>query len=299
MAVMLKSGLKTLAVNAVGDYGGSVVRYMIESGTNVVGHVAPGREEALIDGLPRFGSIEEAVAATGAKAAVVYTPAGGVRDSLLEAAHAGLQLVFAAAEFVPVHDVAYATAAAREANMWVVGPNSLGMATPGQAVLGAMPRDFVQPGRLGMIGRSGTLTLNMCRLLTNEGIGQSTIVHMGGDVICGRNPHEWLQRFLDDPDTDAVLYTGEPGGGKEYAMLEAIAAARKPVVALIVGRNSPRGKVMGHAGALVGADRDTAAAKSAALREAGAHVVDSPLDVASKLKEILPTLSRQAVEAFA
>jgi succinyl-CoA synthetase alpha subunit len=298
MAVLLKSGLKTLAVNAVGDYGGSVIRYMIESGTNVVAHVAPGREEPSIDGLPRFNSIEEAVAATGAKAAAVYTPAAGVRDSLLEAAKAGLELVFAAAEFVPVHDVAYAAAAAREAGMWVVGPNSLGIATPGQAVLGAMPKDFVRAGNVGMIGRSGTLTLNMCRLLTAEAIGQSTIVHTGGDVICGRNPHEWLQRFLDDPDTHAVLYSGEPGGSKEYAMLEAIAAAKKPVIALVVGRNSPRGKVMGHAGALVGADRDTAAAKMLALREAGAHVVDSPLDVAPKLKELLPALSNEAVEAL-
>jgi succinyl-CoA synthetase alpha subunit len=297
MAVMLKSGLKTLAVNAVGDYGGSVVRYMIESGTKVVAHVAPGRTEPSIDGLPRFSTIEEAVAATGAKAAAVYTPAAGVRDSLLEAAKAGLELVFAAAEFVPVHDVAYAAAAARDAGMWVVGPNSLGMCTPGQAALGAMPRDFVLPGRVGMIGRSGTLTLNMCRLLTAEGIGQSTVVHMGGDVICGRNPHEWLQRFLDDPDTDAVLYTGEPGGTKEYAMLETIAKAGKPVVALVVGRHSPRGKVMGHAGALIGADRDTAAAKSAALREAGAHVVESPLAVVTLFKDLLPSSSRQEMES--
>lgn len=298
MAVMLHAGLKTLAVNAVGDYGGSVVRYMIESGTNVVAHVAPGREENEIDGLPRFSSIEEAVAATGAKAAAVYTPAPGVRDSLLEAAKAGLELVFAAAEFVPVHDVAYAAAAAREAGMWVVGPNSLGMATPGQAVLGAMPRDFVQAGKVGMVGRSGTLTLNLCRLLTSEGIGQSTIVHVGGDVICGRNPHEWLQCLLDDPQTEAVLYLGEPGGSKEYAMLETVAAARKPVVALVVGRNAPPGKVMGHAGALVGAERDTAAAKCAALREAGAHVVRSPLEVAAKLNELLLARDPKAVETL-
>lgn len=299
MAVMLKSGMRTLAVNAVGDYGGSVVRYMIESGTQIVAHVAPGRDEATIDGLPRFNSIREAVAATGATAAAMYTPPSGVRDSLLEAAQAGLQLVFTAAEFVPVHDVAYAAAAAREAGTWVVGPNSLGMATPGQGVLGAVPDDFVLPGRVGMIARSGTLTLNLCRLLTTEGIGQSTIVHVGGDVICGRNPHEWLQLFLDDPATDAVIFAGEPGGTKEYAMLELIASARKPVVALIVGRTAPRGKVMGHAGALVGADRDTASAKSAALRDAGAHVVHSPLALAPLLRELVPGLAMSAGEVRA
>jgi len=290
MAVLLTAGMKTLAVNAVGDYGGSVVRYMIESGTQVVGHVAPGREETAIDGLPRFSSMRAAVEATGAVAAAIYTPPAGVRDALLEAASCGLKLVFTAAEFVPVHDVAYAMAAARERDMWVVGPNSLGIASPGQALMGAVPRDFVQRGTIGMIGRSGTLTLNLCRLLTSAGFGQSTIVHTGGDVICGRNPHEWLQRFLDDPQTEAVLYAGEPGGSKEYAMLDAIAAARKPIVALVVGRHAPRGKVMGHAGALIGGDRDTAAAKSDALKAAGAQVVQSPLDIVPLLEQVAPAL---------
>lgn len=299
MAVLLKAGMKTLAVNAVGDYGGSVVRYMIESGTNIVAHVAPGRDEATIDGLPRFSSMRAAVEATGAVAAAIYTPPGGVRDALLEAASCGLQLVFTAAEFVPVHDVAYAMAEARERGMWVVGPNSLGIASPGQAIIGAVPRDFIRRGKLGMIGRSGTLTLNLCRLLTTAGFGQSTIVHTGGDVICGRNPHEWLQQFLDDPDTEAILYSGEPGGTKEYAMLDLIASARKPVVALMVGRYAPRGKVMGHAGALIGGDRDTATAKAEALRAAGAHIVRSPLDLAPLLKEIAPSLMAEVEGATA
>ncbi len=298
MAVLLTAGMKTLAVNAVGDYGGSVVRYMIESGTQIVGHVAPGREESTIDGLPRFSSMREAVEATGAVAAAIYTPPAGVRDGLLEAAACGLKLVFTAAEFVPVHDVAYAMAEARERGMWVVGPNSLGIASPEQAIMGAIPRDFVRRGKIGMIGRSGTLTLNLCRLLTSAGLGQSTIVHTGGDVICGRNPHEWLQRFLDDPETEAIIYAGEPGGTKEYAMLELVASARKPIVGLIVGRNAPRGKVMGHAGALIGGDRDTAAAKSDAMKAAGAHMVQSPLAIAPLLKEIAPSLLVQPEEVL-
>lgn len=296
MAVMLRSGLKTLAVNAVGDYGGSAVRYMIESGTNIVAHVAPGRDEVEIDGLPRFSSIRKAVEATGAQAAAVYTPPLGVRDSILEAAQANLELVFTAAEFVPVHDMAYAAAAARDVGMWIVGPNSLGMASPGHATLGAVPIDFIQPGRVGVIGRSGTLTLNICQLLTAQGIGQSTVVHVGGDVICGRNPHEWLEQFLADPETDCVIYAGEPGGAKEYAMLDTISSSDKPVVALMVGRNAPRGKVMGHAGALVGGDKDTSAAKADALRGAGAHIVNSPLDIPTALKDLLPELSRNSKE---
>lgn len=288
MAVMLTSATRVLAINAVGDYGGAVVRAMIDAGTQFVAHVAPGRTEAQIDGLPRFSTVAAAVAETGADAAVNYTPASGLRDSLVECARAGLRLVFAAAEFVPVHDVAYAASVARDTGLWIVGPNSLGMATPGQATMGALPPGIVSAGRIGMIGRSGTLTLNLARLLTSAGLGQSTVVHVGGDVVCGRNPHEWLQRFLDDPDTDAVLYAGEPGGTKEYAMADTIAAATKPIVAIVVGRSAPRGRVMGHAGALVGRDRDTAQAKSAALAEAGAHVVDSALAIVPRLRELVP-----------
>lgn len=288
MAVMLTSATRVLAINAVGDYGGAVLRAMSAAGTRFVAQVAPGRSERDIEGLPRFSTVADAVAATGASAAVNYTPATGLRDSLLECARARLELVFAAAEFAPVHDIAYATSVARETGTWIVGPNSLGIASPGQATMGALPDGIVSPGRIGMIGRSGTLTLNLARLLTAQGLGQSTVVHVGGDVICGRNPHEWLARFLDDPQTDAVVYAGEPGGSKEYAMAETIAAASKPVVAIVVGRSAPRGKVMGHAGALVGRDRDTATAKSAALRQAGAHVVDSALEITARLRELLP-----------
>lgn len=284
---MLEARTRVLAVNAVGDYGAAQVRFMLEAGTRVVAHVAPGRTEREIHGLPRFDTVADAAAATGATAAAVYTPPGGLRDSVVEAARAGLSLVFAAAEFVPVHDVAWAVAAAREAGAWVVGPNSVGLATPGESLLGAIPPGFTRPGRLGLIGRSGTLSMNLAQLLSAAGIGQSTVVHVGGDVVCGRNPHEWLARFLDDPGTDAVLYAGEPGGAKEYAMLDAIASARKPVLALVVGRHSPRGKVMGHAGALVGRDRDTAAAKLAALREAGARIVASPLEIAEAARDAL------------
>jgi len=287
MSVLLHAGTRVLAVNAVGDYGRAQVRFMLDAGTRVVAHVAPGRAEAAIDGLPRFATIAEAVAATGADAAAVYTPPNGLRDSIVEAARAGLRLVFAAAEFVPVHDVAHALAVARDAGTWVVGPNSLGIATPGQALLGTLPPSLTLPGRVGVIGRSGTLAMNLAQMLSGAGIGQSTIVHVGGDVLCGRNPHEWLERFLADPDTDAVLYAGEPGGSKEYAMLEPVARATKPVVALMVGRHAPRGKVLGHAGALVGRDRDTAAAKAAALREAGARIAHSPLDVPAAVRDAL------------
>jgi succinyl-CoA synthetase alpha subunit len=141
------------------------------------------------------------------------------------------------------------------------------------------------------------LTLNACQLLSAAGLGQSTVVHIGGDVICGRNPHEWLAMFLDDPATDLVVYLGEPGGSKEYAMLDLICSATKPVVALIVGRHAPRDKRMGHAGALVGSDKETAHAKIAGLREAGAHISLSPLAIPEMARGLLVSTPRHVTAA--
>lgn len=278
MAVLLNVDTRVLAVNATGAYGGAQVRAMRGFGTRVVAHVAPGRTGE-VDGLPVFPTVARAAAATGATAAAIFTPAAGVRDAVEEAAEAGLTLAFAAAEFAPVHDVARAAEKARRAGLWLVGPNSSGIASPGQAVLGAIVPGLTLPGRIGVIGRSGTLTMNVCRLLTLAGLGQSTVVHIGGDVICGRNPHEWLGLLLNDAATDLVVYLGEPGGAKEYAMLDAVRQATKPVLGLVVGRHVPHQKRMGHAGALVGAERETAAAKSQALAAAGAHIAHSPAEV--------------------
>jgi len=285
MAILLTGRTRVLAVNATGAYGGAQVRFMREFGTQVVAHVAPGRAGE-VQGLPVFPTIAAAVAATHATAVAIFTPAAGVRDAIEEAAEARLRLAFAAAEFVPLHDVARAAERARATGLWLVGPNSSGIASPGQAVLGALPPGFTSPGRIGVIGRSGTLTMNVCRSLTLAGLGQSTVVHIGGDVICGRNPHEWLRLFMEDSETDAVVYLGEPGGSKEYTLAQELARATKPVVTLVVGRHVPRQKRMGHAGALVGADRETAAAKSEALAAAGALVAQNVPQVVALLRRL-------------
>ncbi|WP_077001637.1 CoA-binding protein [Variovorax sp. KK3] len=298
MAILLNSETRVLAVNATGAYGGGQVRAMRGFGTQVVAHVAPGRRGE-IDGLPVFDTIAAAVQATQATAAAVFTPAAGVRDSIDEAARVGLKLVFAAAEFVPVHDVLRAAQRAREAGCWLVGPNSSGMASPGQAVLGAIPPGMTLPGRIGVIGRSGTLTMNVCRALSLAGLGQSSVVHIGGDVVCGRNPHEWLGLFAADAQTDLVVYLGEPGGTKEYAMLDAVREAGKPVVALVVGRHVPPARRMGHAGAMVGSARETAGAKIEALAGAGAHVAKSPAEVVEIAARLLRRPVQRAMESFA
>ena len=274
-------------MNATGRYGRVQVDYMRSRGTNLVALVALGRGGEMVDGLPVYDAVEEAAAEAGANAAVVFTPPAGVADAVIECADAGMRFAVVAAEFVPTHDTMRAAFHARQRGLWLIGPNTAGMATPGVGLLGGIPPEFCKPGKVGVIGRSGTLSINVVRLMTQGGVGQSTIVHMGGDVICGRNPHEWLNLFQEDPATDAIVSLGEIGGGKEYELAKQIAKSPKPVVVLIVGRNAPAGKRMGHAGALVEGERGTAAAKLAALREAGAIIATSPADVVVKLKEVM------------
>lgn len=287
MAVLLNESSRVVGVSATGRYGRVQVEYMRAQGTHMVALVALGRGGETIDGLPVFDTVAEAASVAGANAAAVFTPPAGVADAVIECADAGLKFAVVAAEFVPTHDTMRAAGHARARGMWLVGPNTAGMATPGVGLIGGISPEFCKPGKVGVIGRSGTLSINVVRLMTQAGIGQSSIVHMGGDMICGRNPHEWLELFQQDPATEAIVSLGEIGGGKEYEVAKQITRSKKPVVTLIVGRNAPAGKRMGHAGALVEGERGTAKAKLAALREAGAIIASSPADVAVKLKEII------------
>lgn len=287
MAVLLDKSARVLVHGGTGAYGRAQVATMLASGTDIVAGVSAGRRGDQVDGIPTFDTARDAVDQTGADTAVIYTPAAGAGDAIVECAEAGVKLALVAAEFVPVHDSLGALTTARERGMWVVGPNSLGMITPGQALLGSIAPDFTTPGRVGVIGRSGTLTITTTRLMRNAQLGQSTAVHIGGDFLAGRNPHEWLKLFLADPETDAVAYLGEIGGLKEYAMLDLIERSEKPVFALIVGRHAPAGKRMGHAGALIAGNRETAGAKRGALAEAGAWIADSPPHLVTLLQEHL------------
>jgi succinyl-CoA synthetase alpha subunit len=279
LAVVLNQTAKVLAVAATGAYGRNQISFMQAAGTNIVGAVALGRKNEKIGQIPVFDTVQAAVEGTGADTAIIYAPPLGVRSAVVECADAGLGLAVAAAEFVPTHDTLYAAAYARERKMHLVGPNTAGMASPGQAMLGAITPSFTLPGKIGVISRSGTLLLAMARILTAIGAGQSTLVHVGGDVIAGTNPDEWLSLFDADDETAAILYLGEIGGTKEYALAERIATIRKPVGTFIVGRHAPAEKRMGHAGALIGSDRESAIAKQSALGEAGAIVCMSVGDV--------------------
>src|SRR5215475_14873131 len=291
--MVLDSDTPVVVVGGTGRYGVAQIAGMRAAGTNIVAGVAPGRGGTAVDGVAMFDTVAEAVAARGVCAAAIYTPPAGVRDAVVECAEAGIGFAVVAAEFVPLHDTLYALARAREKNMWVVGPNTLGFAIPGKIFVGSIPPEFTRAGPVALFGRSGTLTATTARLLTARGIGQSLVAHIGGDTLCGRNPHEYLQAAAADPASEIVVVLGEIGGTKEYAMLDIIRALDKPVVAMVVGRHAPPGRRMGHAGALVEGARGSAQAKIAALREAGAHIAQDVLSIPGCVKGLLDERSRR------
>jgi succinyl-CoA synthetase alpha subunit len=286
MAILLERDSRVIVQNAHSAYARQMIPLMRDAGTRIVGGVAPGHGGGTAHGMDLFDTVAEARAATGADTSVIYSPPFAVADAIVEAAEAGLSLAVAAAEYAPVHDVAAALARARDAGLWVVGPNSLGLLSPGIGMLCGLPPAFSRPGRIGLVSRSGTLSLLMLRTLSAAGIGQSTVVSMGGDSIIGRRPVEYVRAFEADPETDAVVVVGEIGGGKEAELARALPEIAKPVVVLIAGRSAPEGRRLGHAGALVGGAAETAAAKMALLAEAGAHVCRSPAEVVAVLNAL-------------
>jgi succinyl-CoA synthetase alpha subunit len=278
---------RVAVVAPTGRYARNQVAGMIEAGTPLVGGVALGRGGTTMDGLPLYDRI--AHFPQRPNIALIYTPAEGVRDAVAECAQARIPTIMAVAEYVPVHDALAAVTLAREAGSWLIGPNTLGLFVPGRGLLGSIAPSFCKPGRLALIIRSGTLALAVARQLTLAGIGQRIVAHVGGDAVIGRNPHEYLQALAADDATAAVLYCGEIGGDKEYAFAEAARGFPKPVYAMVVGRHAPAQKQMGHAGALIGSEREGAAAKLKALASAGCRTVkgleDAVAEVA-KLREL-------------
>ena len=273
-----------MVFNPAGRYAVAQVASMQEAGTRIVAGIQLGRGGETVAGFALLDSL--AAVAETPDAAIIYTPPEGVLAAVRACTARGVPSIVVAAEYVPVHDAIGCARAAREAGCWLVGPNTLGLCVPGEGLLGSIAPSFCTPGRLAVLCRSGTLTLAMARLLTMAGIGQRAVMHIGGDTVAGRNPHEYLAALAEDERTAAVLYCGEIGGDKEYALAEAVSTFPKPVVAMLVGRHAPREKRMGHAGAMVEAERESAAAKLTALSAAGAQVAQDPEDVIAILKEL-------------
>ena len=272
---------RVAVLSPTGRYARNQVAGMIEAGTPIVAGVALGRSGTAMDGLPLYDRIAEVPGKPNI--ALIYTPAEGVRDAIVECAQARIPTIMAVAEYVPVHDALTAAHIARANGAWLIGPNTLGLYVPGRGLLGSIAPSFCRPGRLAMIIRSGTLALAMARQLTLAGIGQRMVAHVGGDTVIGRNPHEYLQALADDEATAAVLFCGEIGGDKEYTFAEAARGFPKPVYAMVVGRHAPPEKQMGHAGALIGSAREGAAAKLAALADAGCRIVKGPEEAVTML----------------
>jgi len=272
-----------VVINPTGRYARNQVAGLIAAGTPLVGGVALGRGGESSDGLPLYDRVADLPERPNV--AVIYTPPEGVRDAVAECAAAGIRTIMAIAEYVPVHDALLMAARARAAGCWLIGPNTLGMYVPGRGLLGSIAPSFCKAGRVALIARSGTLTLAMARQLTAAGIGQRLAAHIGGDTVIGRNPDEYLAALARDEATDVVLYCGEIGGDKEYALAEAVRGYPKPVVAMVIGRHAPAEKRMGHAGALVGSERERAEAKLAALAAAGCRDAKGPAQVIEILRE--------------
>jgi succinyl-CoA synthetase alpha subunit len=258
-------------------------------GTNVVSGVTPGKAGQQVDGIPVFDSFRQAVEKTDANAAMVFVPARFAADSILEAAEAGIRTIVAITEGIPAHDeLRVSTHLGRLGDVRLIGPNCPGVLSPGKANVGIIPADFFKEGNVGVVSRSGTLTYQIGNELAQAGLGNSSIVGIGGDPVPGLSFIDVLELFEADPETQLVVMSGEIGGSAEEEAADFIAAnVSKPVVAYIAGFTAPPGKTMGHAGAIVSGSKGTAAAKAEALEGAGVRVGRTPTEVSEIVVEIL------------
>ncbi|HMK35189.1 MAG TPA: succinate--CoA ligase subunit alpha [Desulfomonilaceae bacterium] len=260
-----------------------------EYGTKMVGGVTPGKEGQTVDGIPVFNTVAKAVQETGADVSLIFIPAAGAKDPILEAVDAGIRLIVCITEGIPPLDTASALYTLREAGCKMVGPNTPGVISPpDRCKVGIMPGYIHKPGSVGVISRSGTLTYEVVDQLTKNGVGQSTCLGLGGDPVVGLSFIDVLEMFRDDPETEAVVLIGEIGGGAEEQAAEFIKSEfNKPVAAYIAGRLAPPGKRMGHAGAIISGGSGTAQGKIQALQDAGVTVIENLTQVGATVKQML------------
>jgi succinyl-CoA synthetase alpha subunit len=285
VSILVNNDTRLLVQGITGREGSFHTTQMVEYGTNVVAGVTPGRKGEQVAGVPVFDTVRDAVAATGANTSIIYVPARFAPDAVYEAVDGGISLVICITEGVPVVDMVPVYAYVRAKGARLIGPNCPGLITPGEAKVGIMPGFIHEPGPVGLVSRSGTLTYEVVDALTKAGLGQSTAVGIGGDPIIGTSFVDTLRLFQDDPQTEAIVMIGEIGGSDEEEAAAFIAAnVTKPMAGFIAGRTAPPGKRMGHAGAIIAGGTGTAAEKIAALEAVNVRVAESPSQVPGLLK---------------
>jgi succinyl-CoA synthetase alpha subunit len=288
MSILINKNTKVLVQGITGRDGSFHTSKMKAYGTNVVAGVSPGKGGQLMDGIPVYNTVEDAVKATGADTSIIFVPAPLAGDAILEASEAGIDLVICISEGVPTLDMVKATNYLKKKGTKLIGANCPGLITPGESMIGILPVDIFKKGNVGLMSRSGTLTYLMVSLLTNSGLGQSTCVGIGGDPVAGLYYQELLQMFEDDPQTEVIVLIGEIGGDAEERAAQYIKEhITKPVVAFIAGQTAPAGKRMGHAGAIISSGSGTAAEKIAAFEAIGVPVARRPVELPDLVKKAL------------
>ena len=289
MSVLVNKDSKIIVQGFTGSEGTFHAEQMIEYGTNVVGGVTPGKGGQEHLGRPVFNTVKDAVDQAGADTSIIFVPPAFAADAIMEAADAGIKVIITITEGIPVADMITASDYIKDKDCRLIGPNCPGVITPGEAKVGIMPGFVFKKGNVGIVSKSGTLTYEAADQVVRQGLGITTAIGIGGDPIIGTTTKEAVELLMNDPETQCIVMIGEIGG-----QLEADAARwvkengnKKPVVGFIAGETAPKGRTMGHAGAIVGGADDTAEAKKRFMKECGIHVVDSPAEIGKKVAEVL------------
>ena len=289
MSVLVNKDSKVIVQGFTGSEGSFHAQQMIEYGTNVVGGVTPGKGGTKHLEKPVYNSVEEAVQATGANTSIIFVPPAFAADAIMEAADAGIRVIIAITEGIPVADMMKAKPYIKERGAILIGPNCPGVITPGEAKVGIMPGFVFKSGRIGIVSKSGTLTYEAADQVAKAGLGVSTAIGIGGDPIIGTSTKDAVKMLMEDPETDAIVMIGEIGGNYEAEAAKWIRenGNKKPVVGFIAGQTAPPGRRMGHAGAIIGGADDTAAAKMRIMAENGIHVAESPAEIGAVMAKVL------------
>lgn len=289
MSVLVNKNSKVIVQGFTGSEGSFHAGQMIEYGTNVVGGVTPGKGGQEHLGRPVFNTVKEAVQKTGADVSIIFVPPAFAADSIMEAADAGIKVIVAITEGIPVKDMMIAKKYIKEKNAILIGPNCPGVITPGEAKVGIMPGFVFKKGNIGIVSKSGTLTYEAADQIVKAGLGITTAIGIGGDPIIGTPTKEAIELLMNDPETHGIVMIGEIGGNYEPVAARWIKETgnKKPVVGFIAGQTAPPGRRMGHAGAIIGGAEDTAAAKMKIMQECGIHVVESPALIGESMLKAL------------